>query len=104
MGVIAPLRSEVLPSAFSVLNSPARLEELRAGRVTRAESADAQAPHGECARLFDVARPIDEVAFPEPVRRLVGTHAAEGRTHTDRKGLERARIVERRVRHAVMQE
>ena len=76
----------------------------RAGRFARAELADAQPAHGERARLFDVARPIDEMTLPQAVRRLVGTHAAERRAHADRERLERTRIIQRRVRHAVVQE
>src|SRR6185503_10043137 len=72
--------------------------------VLRVESANAQTAHGDGARFLDVARPIDEVTLPQAVRRLVRTHAAEGRTHPDCEGLERTRIIQRCVRHAVMQE
>src|SRR6185437_8743253 len=94
------IRFFILPSAFFLSEMARRgWRRTRAGRVAPAESANAQTAHGDSARLLDVARPIDEVTLPQAVRRLVRAHAAEGRTHSDREGLERTRVIQRRVRH-----
>src|ERR1035437_3703090 len=67
-------------------------------------SVDVKPADAEHAGRLDVAAPVEQVAPPELVERLVAADAGGERLRADREALERAGIVERRIRHRVVDE